>query len=188
MHNLVPSPEAPTRSKFAAGFRTAGRVGFWIQLALGAVSAISLGLAVLSLGSRPESSSPIIGFGIFLAVCSLVLLGFRVYWARRYTRLAKLLKAEEPAVHPTKADILQVLRTGLLVSLAGLLLSFLASEVSVLAVLANALAQPQGVAVYRPENIIPTLDLFVILANVNLTGAHLFGGVNSLGLLNWLSQ
>jgi len=117
-----------------------------------------------------------------------VLLGFRVYWARRYTRLANRLKVDDPAVQPAKTDIFQVLQTGLLVSLAGLLLSFLASEVSVLAVLANALAQPQGVAVYRPENIIPTLDLFVVLANVNLTGAHLFGGVNSLGLLNWLTQ
>jgi Protein of unknown function (DUF3611) len=62
------------------------------------------------------------------------------------------------------------------------------SEVTVIAVLAKSLALPQGVAVYRPENVIRSLDLFVVLANVNLIGAHLVGSLTSLGLLNWLEQ
>ena len=70
----------------------------------------------------------------------------------------------------------------------GLLLAFLASEVTVIAVLSKALALPQGVAVYRPENVIRSLDLLVVLANVNLIGSHLIGGATSLGLLNWLDQ
>lgn len=49
-------------------------------------------------------------------------------------------------------------------------------------------ALPQGVAVYRAENVIRSLDLFVVLANVNLMGAHLVGGATSLGLLTWLDQ
>jgi hypothetical protein len=68
------------------------------------------------------------------------------------------------------------------------LLAFLASEVTVIAVLAKALALPQGVAVYKPENVIRSLDLFVVLANVNLIGAHFVGGSTSLGLLNWLDR
>ena len=55
-------------------------------------------------------------------------------------------------------------------------------------VLKQTLALPQGVAVYRPENVIRSLDLFVVLANVNLIGAHLVGSATSLGLLNWLDQ
>jgi hypothetical protein len=187
MHNLIISPELD-REKFATTFRVAGRIGFWIQLALGAVAALSLGLAVLSRGTRLEVSNPGIGLGIFFALCSLLILVFRIYWALRYGRLAKRLKEDDPAVHPSKGIIFQVLRTGLLVSLVGLLAAFLASEVSILAVLANSLAQPQGVAVYNRENIVPTLDLFVVLANVNLTGAHLLGGVNSLALINWITQ
>jgi hypothetical protein len=77
---------------------------------------------------------------------------------------------------------------GLIVSLIGLLLAFLASEVTVIAVLSKALALPQGVAVYRPENVIRSLDLLVVLANVNLIGSHLIGGATSLGLLNWLGS
>jgi Protein of unknown function (DUF3611) len=83
---------------------------------------------------------------------------------------------------------MNVLQIGLIVSLIGIFLTFLASEVTVIAILAKALALPQGVAVYRPENVIRSLDIFVVLANVNLIGAHLVGSVTSLGLLEWLDQ
>jgi len=115
-------------------------------------------------------------------------LGFRVYWAFRYRRLAKRLQMPDSSLHPTKEDIVNVLRIGLIASLGGLLLAFLAAEVTVAAVLGKALAQPQGVAMYNPRNIIPTLDIFVILANVNMIGAHLFGSLNSLWLLSWVDQ
>lgn len=185
---LLNSSQTPSREQFASTFRLAGRIGFWVQLALGAVAGLSLILAILSRRTGSETSNLGIGLSIFLAVGGILLLCFRVYWAHRYTRLAKQLKADDPNPHPSKGKIIQVLRTGLFLSLVGLLLAFLASEVSIVSVLANALAQPQGVAVYNPENIIPTLDLFVVLANVNLTGAHLLGGVNSLGLLNWVTE
>ena len=68
------------------------------------------------------------------------------------------------------------------------MLAFLAFEVTVIAVLSKVLALPQGVAVYRPENVVRSLDLFVVLASVNLIGAHLVGSATSLGLLNWLDQ
>lgn len=54
--------------------------------------------------------------------------------------------------------------------------------------LSKVIALPQGVAVYRPENVIRSLDIFVVLANVNLIGAHFVGSATSLGLLNWLDQ
>lgn len=178
----------PTKQKFAATFRVVSRISFWVQLALGAFSGIALLLAMFSRNTATRTDNPTIGFGIFLAIVGIFFLGFRIYLAFRYRRLAKRLQAPIPEIQPKKEDIIQVLYIGLIVSLVGMLLAFVASEVTVIAVLSKALALPQGVAVYRPENVIRSLDLFVVLANVNLIGAHLVGGATSLGLLNWLEQ
>lgn len=190
MTSHLGSSHPPSKQRFAATLRLAGRIGFWVQLALGAFSGIALLLAIFSrnVGTGPQTNTVGIGFGIFLAVCSILILGFRVYWAFRYRGLAKHLQAPNPSLHPRKEDIIQVLRIGLIVSLVGLLLAFLASEVTVAVILGKALVQPQGVALYNPRNIIPTLDIFVVLANVNMIGAHFFGSVNSLWLLNWVDQ
>jgi hypothetical protein len=91
-------------------------------------------------------------------------------------------------VHPRKEEIIQILQIGLIVSLVGVLLAFLASELSIVVVLAKALAEPQGIAVYNRQNVIRSLDIFVVLANINMIGAHFVGGVTSLGLLEWVDQ
>ena len=187
-NNLNSYLPVPTKQKFAATFRVVSRISFWVQLALGAFSGIALLLAMFSRNVSTQTDNPVIGFGIFLAIVGILVLCFRIYWAFRYRRLAKGLQAPNPEIQPKKEDIIQVLYIGLIVSLVGILLAFLASEVTVVAVLSKALALPQGVAVYRPENVIRSLDLFVVLANVNLIGAHLVGGATSLGLLNWLEQ
>lgn len=179
---------APTKQKFANTFRIVSRISFWVQLALGAVSGIVLLLAMFSRNVTTQTDNPVIGFGVFLGISGILLLCFRVYWAFRYRRLAKRLQAPTLEIHPKKEEIIRVLRFGLIISCVGILLAFLASEVTVTAVLAKALALPQGVAVYRPENVIRSLDIFVVLANVNLIGAHLVGGITSLGLLEWLDQ
>lgn len=127
-------------------------------------------------------------FGVFLGIIGILVLCFRLYWVNRYRRLDKLLQSPNRELHPKKGDVIQVLQIGLIASLIGLLLAFLASEMAVIAVVAKSLALSQGVAVYRPENVIRSLDLFVVLANVNLIGAHFFGSMTSLGLLNWLEQ
>ncbi|MGI8504449.1 MAG: DUF3611 family protein [Hassallia sp.] len=129
-----------------------------------------------------------IGFGIFLAVVSILLLCFRVYYALRYRRLAKLLQTPNSQIQPKKEDVIKALRLGLIISLLGLLISFVASEATVAVILGKTLAQPQGVAVYQPENLIRSLDIFVMLANVNMIGAHFFGAVTSLGLLYWVED
>jgi hypothetical protein len=43
-------------------------------------------------------------------------------------------------------------------------------------------------AACTPENVIRSLDIFVTVANVNLIGAHFFGSVTSLGLLNGVEE
>ena len=179
---------SPSKQQFASTFRVVSRFSFWIQLALGAFSAIALLFAMFSRNLSAQTDNPGIGFGIFLAVVGVLLLCFRIYWAFRYRRLAKRLQTPNSELHPKKEDVIKVLQIGLNVSLVAILIAFLASELSVIALLSKALAEPQGVAIYNRQNVIRSLDILVVLANVNLIGAHLVGGITSLGLLNWVEQ
>ena len=178
----------PTKQRFADTFRTVSRFSFWIQLVLGAISVITLLLAIFSRNLSVQTNNAGIGLGIFLASVGILLLCFRVYWAFRYRRLAKRLQSSNREVHPRKEEIIQVLQIGLIVSFVGVLLAFLASELSIVVVLAKALAEPQRIAVYNRQNVIRSLDIFVVLANINMIGAHFVGGVTSLGLLEWVDQ
>ncbi len=187
--NLNSYLPVPTKQQFAATFRVVRRISFWVQLALGAVSGLALLLAILSRNFTGQTTTnPVMGFGVFLAISGILVLCFRLYLSFRYRRLDKRLQSHNREVHPNKEDIIQVLSSGLIVSLIGLLLAFSASEMTVAVVAAKALALPQGVAVYNSTNFIRPLDIFVVLANVNMIGAHFVGSVTALGLLNWLDQ
>jgi uncharacterized membrane protein YidH (DUF202 family) len=186
-NNLNSYLPTPTKQRFAATFRVVRPISFWVQLALLSVSGLALFLAIFSRNFTVQpTTNSVMGFGVFLGVIGIVVLCFRLYWASRYRRLNNLLQSSNRELHPRKDEVIQVLQIGLIVSFIGLLLAFLASEVTVIAVLSKARALPPGVAVYKPENSIRSLDLFVVLANVNLIGAHLVGSATSLGLLNWL--
>ncbi|MEG4068002.1 DUF3611 family protein [Microcoleus sp. Pol11C2] len=178
-----------TQSEFVATFRLFSRFSFWIQLFFGAVSGIVLLFAMLGRNMSDQTNNNAgIGFGIFLAVVGLLLLCFRIFWDFRYRLLGRLLHAENSQVYPSKEHITHTLRIGLVSSLVGVLIAFVASEETVAVVLAKTLSQPQAMAAYAPENVIRSLDIFVTMANVNLIGAHFFGAVTSLGLLNWVED
>ncbi|KST66766.1 DUF3611 family protein [Mastigocoleus testarum] len=181
------SASPPSKQKFAGVFRMLGRISFWAHILLGGAAGIIILLVMLSRNFSNANNS-YIGFGIFLAICSILAVGFRIYWAYRYTRLARLLESSDRSVHPQKAEVIEVLRIGLYVSLAGLFIAFLATEQTVIAVLAKSLARPEGVTIYEARIGVRPIDLFLILANVNIMGAHFLGSVNSLGLLDWLDS
>jgi Protein of unknown function (DUF3611) len=177
-----------TQTQFVATFRLFSRFSFWIQLFFGAVSGIVLLFAMLGRNMSEQTNNAGIGFGVFLAIVGILLLCFRIFWDFRYRLLGRLLHAENSQVYPSKEHITHTLRIGLISSLVGVLIAFVASEETVAVVLAKTLSQPQAMAAYAPENVIRSLDIFVTLANVNLIGAHFFGAVTSLGLLNWVED
>jgi hypothetical protein len=177
-----------TQSAFVATFRLFSRFSFWIQLFFGAVSGIVLLFAMLGRNMSEQTNNAGIGFGVVLAIVGLLLLCFRIFWDFRYRLLGRLLHAENSQIYPSKEHITHTLRVGLISSLVGVLITFVASEETVAVVLAKTLSQPQVIAAYTPENVIRSLDIFVTMANVNLIGAHFFGGVTSLGLLNWVEE
>lgn len=180
---------APTKRRFAAAFQIVRPISFWIQLALGAVSGLALLLAVFSRNLTVQAAvNPIMSFGVFLGIVGIVVLCLRLYWMFRYRRLAKLLQSPNRELHPSKTDVIHVLQFGLIVSLIGLFLAFLASELTLTVVVAKVIAVPPGIAAYPVTNFIRPLDMFAVLANVTLIGAHFFGGITSLGLINWLEH
>lgn len=178
--------QLPSKRKFADTFRLLSRISYWIHLILGVVSGIILLLVTFSRNTADNTST--VGIGIFIAMFSLIALGFRVYWAWRYSQLAKKLQKTIPSREPSRAEIIQVLRVGLLASLIGLFLAFVASEINLVSLVAGAIARPQGIAVYDREQVIKIADLLLVLAQLNILGAHFFGSVNSLGLLSWISK
>ena len=183
----LPQP-LTTKTEFVATFRLFSRFSFWIQLFFGAVSGIVLLFAMLGRNMSEQTNNAGIGFGVFLAIVGLLLLCFRIFWDFSYRLLGRLFNAENSQVDPSKEHITHTLRVGLISSLVGVLIAFVASEETVAVVLAKTLSQPQALAAYTPENVIRSLDIFVTMANVNLIGARFFGSVTSLGLLNWVEE
>jgi len=180
---------APTKQRFADAFRVVRRISFSVQLALGGVSALALLLAIVSRNVTAQTTTnPVMEFGVFLGIIGILVLCFRLYLSFRYKRLDKLLQSSNRELHPRKEDVIKALSTGLIVSFIGLLLAFLASEVTVAVVAAKALAVPPGVTAYTSINFIRPLDIFVVLANVNMIGAHFVGSVTAMGLFIWLDQ
>ena len=189
MHNkFTSSSQLPSKRKFADILQILSRISYWVHLLLGATSGITLLLVTFSRNTTDESNSSAITFSLVLAVFSLIALGLRVYWAWRYRQLAQKLQTANSNLSPSRQEIMQVLRVGLFVSLLGLLLAFLASEISLVSLVAGAIARPQGIAVYEREQVVKIADLLLILADINILGAHFLGSVNSLGLLNWISK
>ena len=164
------------------------RISYWVHLLLGATSGITLLLVTFSRNTTEENNSSAITFSLILAVFSLIALGLRVYWAWLYRQLARKLHTANSNLSPSRQEIIQVLRVGLFISLIGLLLAFLASEISLVSLVAGAIARPQGITVYEREQVVKIADLLLILADINILGAHFLGSVNSLGLLNWISK
>lgn len=181
------SSSSPSKREFAGTFRLLSRISFWVHLILGIISGILLLLVMFS-RNFSDINSAFIGFGIFIAACGVIAVGIRIFWAYRYTRLAQRLQLPDSNLHPKKEEVIRVLRIGLIISLLGIGLGFLAAEGTVIAVLGKTLAQPQGVAVYNPETVVRSIDLILILADVTIIGAHFLGSVNSLGLLEWLDN
>lgn len=156
--------------------RIVGWAGFSIQLLLAAVSGVLLLFAISgrnfreaiapSTGVAPRvgytvtQTTPGVGISIFWTVCGILALLFSVYLAFRQTRFARRLRNPDPSLHPKKADVLQVLRLGIIVGFVGMLLAILGSGAAMGVLLSKTVAQPQGVAIYNPNLIIRSLDVF----------------------------
>lgn len=185
----APSSSSNLRT-IAQTFRLTGWISFWIQLVLGVVSGIIVLLfAVFSQRSGSPSNNPGTSFGVFLAVCGILILGGGLYLAYRYTRIGNQLLSSNPSNRPRKIETVQVLRLGLWVNLAGTLVTLLGAQAIVGTLVARSIS-PQAITTqfFDPTRIISGLDMLVVQANINTVSAHFAGLVASLWLLNRINR
>ena len=114
------------------------------------------------------------------------------FWAFRYTRLGRQLRSRDETKRPKPKDAIRILKIGLFISLGGMFATLLGAEATVGSLLAKALSQPQGAAVFgAPGNVsqyVQPLDIFVIQANTNILLAHFVGLVFTLWIMNSLDN
>ncbi|MEA5581900.1 DUF3611 family protein [Nodularia harveyana UHCC-0300] len=184
-----PSSSSTLRA-IAKTFRLTGWISFWIQLVLGVVSAIIVLLFAI-FSQRPDSSSnnPGTGFGVFLAVCGIVILAGGIYLAFRYTQIGSQLQSSNSSNRPRKSETLQVLRLGLWINLVGMLVTLLGSQAIVGTLVARSISpQAATTQLFDPTRIISGLDMLVVQANINTVSAHFAGLAVSIWLLNRITK
>jgi hypothetical protein len=171
----------PAVRRIANTFRWVGWVSVWVQVVLGIISSLVLLFAVASISIRSGSGgNPGTSAGLFMAVVGLLVVYFGAFWAFRYTRLARSLRSRDATKRPKPKDMMQALKLGLFISLGGMLVSLLGAQAIVGFLLAKALSQPQGAAVFgggaNISQFVQPLDIFVVQASTNILLAH-FGGI-----------
>lgn len=112
----------------------------------------------------------------------MLLLGLSIYWAFRYTRIAKQLQAANHVTHPKKADVIHTLRQGLILNSVGMFLMLLGVEAIIGTLIGRSLTQVQGLALYNASQLIEPLDILVVQANINMIAAQFVGAV----MASWL--
>lgn len=185
----APSSSSNLRT-IAQTFRLTGWISFWIQLVLGVVSGIIVLLfAIFSQRAGSPSNNPGTGFGVFLAVCGLLILCGGIYIAFRYTRIGNQLMSSNPSNRPRKVETVQVLRLGLWINLIGTLVTLLGAQAIVGTLVARSIS-PQAITTqfFDPTRIISGLDMLVVQSNTNTVSAHFAGLVASLWLLNRINR
>lgn len=182
--------------------RWTGWLSFWVQIALAVVAALMLGFAVAgrsfnqaidpAFGAAPGyeisplSTTPGLGIGIFWAIAGIAVLLYGAFVAFRLTRFAKRMGNHDPAIHPRKIEVTNLLRLAVMAGLVGLLVTILGGGATLGVLIGKTISLPQGVAVYDPTRVVRSLDIFVAMANLVGITAHFIGILIPLSILNWL--
>ena len=125
----------------ARAFSRVGWLGFWMQIAIGA---IPVGLIIYSFifgSARPGTRSgvPLIEY---LTVASLLILAFTTAWFYRYTRLAT--RISDPSQRPSGSSLQRTVWTGVMASAIGIIFSMLVMFFETAQLLIYFLRAPQA--------------------------------------------
>jgi hypothetical protein len=188
---------SPAIRRVALSLRILGWVSFWSQVILGVVAGIVLIFAGGNLRApapnpgnptTPVAANPGTGAGLFFAFIGLVALAASIYWAFRYTRLARKLTAANSAERPKRGDTIRILEIGLLINLAGLLVTVLGAQAIAGALLLKSFEQGFVIFSGNPLRFITPLDLLVVQSNTNAILAHFIGLASTLWLLRSINR
>jgi hypothetical protein len=180
----TPIPQAALRA--SVDLKTWGNIGFWVQIVVGAFAVVTFLFASIGL-STPDRTRGIEA-GIVSAFISLVFLGIAIYFSTRYRKLGRKLQDADAPNHPRRADIIGLIRWGLMVNLIGMGLAIIGAASISGIVLGKSLSIPQGTLAANPKQFVQSIDLLAIQANTNTIIAHFTGLLSSLWLLDRLNK
>jgi len=123
-------------------FARLGLIGFWIQIAIGAVPLALVLYTIMFSAGRTAGTRGGFLFVEYLTIIGLVVLAFTTIWSYRYTRLAE--KIADPLQRPTEFAVQRVAWTGVAASVLGIVLSMLVMLFEVLQLLLYFLRAPQA--------------------------------------------
>ena len=112
-----------SKDSLATAFTSLGWIGFWIQLAIGAIPVFFAIYALIrgcNAGAGTRGGSLLIEC---LAIAGLIVLVFTTVWSYRYTRLGRQIA--DPARRRSEFAVQRVAWTGVAASPAGMLFSML---------------------------------------------------------------
>lgn len=190
---LNPDAPGPTPREIAVSFRWLGWVGFALQAVLGVIPLI---VVVTNALFSPIQRQIGFSFGLWSAIACLGLLIFSIYWSFRYTMLARRL--EDPDRRPSKVQVVQDIKWGLMVNLGIIAISTTIGMFRVGQLTYKMLTLPQsatvitpnplGTTVAAPSSLIAPSNMIAIQAVMNAIAAGLVGVVVSLLLLSLVGQ
>lgn len=160
------------RQRVADTLRLGGAIAFWVQLVLVITSTIILLFAIADPGFNINFGSL---FRLIPTIGAVLVLGYGVYWSWHYIGLSKQLRLPDSYQYPSRTKVAQTLERGVTINLVGLILTLIASQSIVTALLIKTLTIPAGIAVTRPGLLIDSLDIFVIQACLFLIIAGVIG-------------
>jgi len=166
----------------AGQMRLLGWTQFWIQLAIALASGVLLQFATAGRAFSPSVS----GFGdaIYWSFYGFLLLCAATALAFYYTRAARRVGASADYLDAERMTAFWFISAGVLVGLAGVIVSFVGVSLSISLLIAKTVSQPPGIAITDPNKIIRALDVFVLLVNFILLLAHFIG----VGVAAWLAS
>jgi len=181
-----PGSKSARMRRVANTLKWSGLIGFWIQVVLGVVSAVTLALAIVN---ENERSSPGVGFSLFCAVCGLICLVVGICISFRYGKMAAKF-ATPNITPPKKSTTIKIVQVAIVTSLAGALITILGAETIAGIVLSKTLSLDPGKIFNSQTNteFVNSLDVFIIQACINIIAGHFIGIVSSLWILNQIDQ
>ena len=182
----APASKSARMRRVSTALKWAGFAGFWIQIVLGVVSAVTLALAIVN---ENERSSPGVGFSLFCAVCGLICLIVGICISFRYGKMAP--KFNRPnTVPPKKSTTIKIVQIAIITSLVGALITILGAETIAGIVLSKTLSLDPGKIFNSQTNteFVNSLDVFIIQACINIVAGHFVGIVSSLWIYSQIDR
>lgn len=163
------------------------RICFVSQLILGIIPSISFVILVINQKINPYQSAVNFGVGWALGFLSLIGLGFSIFW---WTRIKKLPpKLRDTQRRPPRREVIQDLKTGLIVNLGGMVCLGISSLIYIWVLMVKVMVIPaRGVSIQSnalvPLQVITSLDIISLLAIIHTIAAELLGVLGYLWLAN----